>query len=116
MTALTRTLATAAVGGLLALGVAAPVHADTVDKDCKDYATQADAQEEFDQMGGVGSDVYNLDSDDDGIACESYFGDRSTATTINSGIPAPSQGTGTLVGGGLLLLAGAGVAVRARKA
>jgi hypothetical protein len=47
----------------------APPVAD--DKDCKDYATQGDAQVALDSNK---DDPYNLDSDNDGKACELYFG------------------------------------------
>ncbi len=50
-----------------------PVYsADHQDKDCPDFATQAEAQTYFEQGGG--SSTYNydrLDSDHDGVACES---------------------------------------------
>ena len=42
-----------------------------VDKDCSDFATQADAQAFFLANGGPASDPHLLDGDGDGIACES---------------------------------------------
>jgi hypothetical protein len=42
------------------------------DKDCKDFATHAEAQAYFEGRGGSPSDnVDRLDNDHDGIACES---------------------------------------------
>lgn len=53
-------------------GTAAFVPANPDDKDCPDFATQAEAQTYFEAGGG--SPTYNfdrLDSDHDGVACES---------------------------------------------
>lgn len=41
------------------------------DKDCGDFKTHAEAQEFFISQGGPGSDPHKLDSDHDGLACES---------------------------------------------
>lgn len=41
------------------------------DKDCTDFATHAQAQTFFISQGGPGSDPHRLDSDGDGLACES---------------------------------------------
>jgi endonuclease YncB( thermonuclease family) len=41
------------------------------DRDCSDFATQAQAQCFFEAAGGPGSDPHRLDGDHDGIACES---------------------------------------------
>lgn len=42
------------------------------DKDCKDFATQEQAQDYFNSHGGSASNnVDGLDADHDGIACES---------------------------------------------
>ena len=65
-----------------------------------------------------------FDADNDGIACETYFGtdgsdaaDRTQARTINAGVPdVAGPNTLGLLGGGLLVLSGIGVAVRARRA
>jgi uncharacterized lipoprotein len=38
---------------------------------CSDFDTQEEAQEQFEADGGPEEDPHNLDSDDDGIACES---------------------------------------------
>ena len=39
--------------------------------DCSDFDTQQEAQEQFEADGGPEEDPHNLDSDGDGIACES---------------------------------------------
>ena len=38
---------------------------------CPDFETQIEAQEIFDLCGGVDNDVHRLDSDGNGLACES---------------------------------------------
>lgn len=46
---------------------------DGVDKDCKDFKSQAEAQAYFEKDGGSASNnVDNLDADHDGKACEDY--------------------------------------------
>lgn len=40
------------------------------DMDCKDFSTQAQAQAIFLQYGGINNDIFDLDRDHDGIACE----------------------------------------------
>ena len=52
------------------------------DRDCPDFATQADAQAAFNARPG---DPERLDADNDGIACESYFGEPVRATRSGSG-------------------------------
>lgn len=96
----------------------------TADKDCPDFSSQTEAQTFFTLHGGPAMDPHRLDADNDGIACETYFGtdgsdaaDRTQARTINAGVPdVAGPNTLGLVGGGLLLLSGIGVAVRARRA
>lgn len=44
------------------------------DKDCADYPSQRAAQEDYDRYFDAYGDVYRLDRDGDGVACESYFG------------------------------------------
>jgi hypothetical protein len=52
--------------------VSAPSVAKTVAKDynCSDFTTHKEAQDIFESNGGVANDVYQLDADKDGIACE----------------------------------------------
>src|SRR5690606_23835075 len=74
---LKRTYVGAAVLGLLAtlltaVGIGAsttPAHA-FVDRDCSDFNTQRAAQLFFLDAGGPSRDPHRLDSDGDGIACE----------------------------------------------
>lgn len=49
---------------------AATVGAQEADRDCADFATQAEAQAFFLAAGGPARDPHRLDGDDDGIACE----------------------------------------------
>ncbi len=68
----------------LALAVAAVLplagvaSAQTGDRDCPDFATQADAQEALDSQAG---DPERLDANDNGIACENEFAGSATTTT-----------------------------------
>jgi len=40
------------------------------DYNCDDFKTQIEAQNFFTKVGGVGNDLYRLDGDKDGTACE----------------------------------------------
>lgn len=52
------------------------------DRDCPDFASQADAQAAFNARPG---DPERLDADNDGTACESYFGEPVRADHSSSG-------------------------------
>ena len=67
------------------LPLAGAAHAQP-DRDCADFASQAEAQEALD--GTVG-DPERLDANDDGVACESYF--REAAATSAAPTTAPSR-------------------------
>lgn len=41
------------------------------DYNCDDFVTQPEAQKFFQKMGGVSKDIYGLDGNNDGQACES---------------------------------------------
>ena len=41
------------------------------DYNCDDFSTQPEAQSFFTKVGGTGNDLYRLDGDKDGTACES---------------------------------------------
>lgn len=41
------------------------------DYNCDDFTTQPEAQAFFTKVGGTGNDLYRLDGDKDGTACES---------------------------------------------
>ncbi len=40
------------------------------DYNCDDFTTQPEAQKFFEKMGGVNKDIYRLDGNNDGQACE----------------------------------------------
>ena len=82
---LTALLLTTAVSSSLAVLTASPASA-FVDRDCGDFASQKAAQIFYLKAGGPSSDPHNLDSDNDGVACESN--------------PAPYYYGKTLPGGG----------------
>jgi hypothetical protein len=42
-----------------------------LDVNCADFVSWIEAQEFFEQNGGPGGDVFGLDADGDGVACES---------------------------------------------
>jgi hypothetical protein len=77
------TVAVLTVAGTLPLAGAAYAQPD---RDCPDFASQAEAQEALD--GTVG-DPERLDANDDGVACESYF--REAAATSAAPSTAPSR-------------------------
>ena len=60
-------------------GMTATAAPKIVDKDCADFNSQKAAQDFFLDNGGPNSDPHNLDSDGDGVACESNPCPCSTA-------------------------------------
>lgn len=60
---------------------------------CSDFQYQEDAQYVFEYCGGVGNDVHRLDSDKDGIACES-LPRKGSITTETTTPQTPSGGGG----------------------
>src|SRR5690349_6757946 len=76
-------VAVLAVAGALPLAGAA--HAQP-DRDCPDFASQAEAQEALD---GAPGDPERLDANGDGVACESYFREAA-ATSTQSAEPSPT--------------------------
>lgn len=44
---------------------------NTIDYNCSDFSSGDEAQSFYEQYGGASNDVFGLDSDGDGIACES---------------------------------------------
>ncbi|QFU85410.1 excalibur calcium-binding domain-containing protein [Amycolatopsis sp. YIM 10] len=78
------------------------------DKDCADFATQAEAQAE---LAKDASDPHGLDADDDGSACESHFGEPQVKKTPSGGVDTGGAYDGSSLGafaglGGLTLLGG----------
>lgn len=63
----------AALFAVLALNVSPAVasHQGTSDRDCSNFSTQAAAQDYYEAHGGPSQDPDRLDSDSDGVACES---------------------------------------------
>ncbi|TFV62243.1 excalibur calcium-binding domain-containing protein [Geodermatophilus sp. DF01-2] len=127
-----RTTATAGVlvTAVLTLGLTGTANAAT-DRDCPDFASQAEAQAAFDAVPG---DPERLDADDDGIACEeqqyaptaSASGQTGTGgpqvSTRPSGAVAAGDGSAGEDGsalpyvlGGAALAAAGGAAVAARR-
>ncbi|MGY1709198.1 hypothetical protein ACI8AC_06760 [Geodermatophilus sp. SYSU D00758] len=120
---------TAAAGvfftAVLSLGLTGTASAAT-DRDCPDFATQADAQAAYDAVPG---DPERLDRDDDGEACEDHAyapaADSTTGTQVAdrpAGAVAAGDGSATedagalpYVVGGVALTAAGGAAFAARR-
>lgn len=84
--ALASLLVTAVAAALMS--VAAPAHA-FVDKDCSDFATQAEAQAFYLANGGA-ADPHRLDAEGDGLACETLPCPCSTSPAPVAPQPAPA--------------------------
>jgi hypothetical protein len=85
-------LVSLAVAVAAVLPLAGVASAQTGDRDCPDFATQAEAQEALDSQAG---DPERLDANDNGIACESEFADSTPTTTAKptttpTSTPAPA--------------------------
>jgi Excalibur calcium-binding domain len=99
---------------VLALSAAPAALAQDGDKDCADFASQAEAQAYFEANGGSPTNnVDNLDADHDGQACESFdygggTGGGDTGGVDNGGGALPFTGPNDtlLPAGTALLLAG----------
>ena len=102
---------------VLALSAAPAALAQDADKDCADFASQAEAQAYFEANGGSPTNnVDNLDADHDGQACEAFdYGggggdDGSTGGGGNDGgngdLPFTGPNDTLLPAGTALLLAG----------
>ncbi len=65
--------------------------AQSGDRDCADFANQAQAQDFYLDQGGPASDPHRLDgSDEDGVACESLPCPCNRSTTRGGQSPAPA--------------------------
>jgi excalibur calcium-binding domain-containing protein len=85
MSTFRRLVGTVAIAVGFAFVVApAPMALAAQDKDCADFATQAEAQAVLDADR---SDPHQLDGDNDGVACESVFGEPGQPPTD----PAPFE-------------------------
>ncbi|WP_308283148.1 excalibur calcium-binding domain-containing protein [Pseudonocardia nigra] len=80
-----RSLAASFVVAAAAMLPLAGVASAQPDRDCPDFASQAEAQAALDAAPG---DPERLDADNDGIACESEFGEPTASPT-----PAPAEET-----------------------
>jgi hypothetical protein len=96
---------------VLALSAAPAALAQDGDKDCADFASQAEAQAYFEANGGSPTNnVDNLDADHDGQACESFdygggTGGGDTGGVDNGGGALPFTGPNdTLLPAGTALL------------
>jgi hypothetical protein len=114
------------VTAVLTLGTTGTANAAT-DRDCPDFATQAEAQAAYDAVPG---DPERLDADDDGIACEDQQYAPASATSTGSsqvstrpaGAVAAGDGSASQDGsvlpfvlGGAALAAAGGAAMAARR-
>lgn len=70
-------LAAAAMAAGSVTYLASPAYAQTADRDCSDFTSQAAAQSFFESRGP--GDPDRLDSDNDGIACENLPGPSAPA-------------------------------------
>lgn len=63
-----------------------PLSSDSIDKECRDFFDQDDAQKYYEAQGGPTSDPDGLDLDNDGQACENYpYSSSSTTSTRTLG-------------------------------
>ena len=116
-----RLLYSGLAAGAMTLVLAVPALGQ--DRDCADFATQADAQAYFVANGGTASNNFdNLDRDRDGFACEDRpggVGEAAAAGGVPNGAVAPDPDTApatTLITAGFLVLIGAGAALNRRRA
>jgi endonuclease YncB( thermonuclease family) len=86
----------AMVGAAMAL-LASPAHA--ADRDCGDFATQKAAQIFFLKQGGPRSDPHRLDSEGDGVACESNPCPCYRKKTLPDGVGGSGSTGGGTAGG-----------------
>jgi hypothetical protein len=62
-----------------------------VDRDCRDFSTQQQAQTYFEARGGSAfNNVDNLDADGDGVACETLPGASVNLSSGNASLSRPS--------------------------
>ena len=115
-----RLLYSALAAGAMTLILALPALAQ--DRNCDDFATQADAQAYFVANGGSAANNFDgLDRDRDGFACEDRpggVGEAVAAGAVPNGAVAPDPDTTpatTLITAGFLVLIGAGVALKQRR-
>jgi endonuclease YncB( thermonuclease family) len=79
----------------VAVGLAA-VPAEAADRDCGDFASQRAAQLFFLKAGGPRQDPHRLDSEGDGIACETNPAPYYYGTTLPNQPKPPTHGNGAV--------------------
>jgi hypothetical protein len=110
---------------VLSAGMALPMSATALaapDRDCSDFATQAEAQAAFEADGP--GDPEHLDADHDGKACEDLTPGGSESPVVSApvgGVPAGDGSTSDdgplrIALGGMGLVAAGGAAFAARRA
>jgi hypothetical protein len=77
-------IVTTALAGSLLLSFGA--EAEQADYDCTDFDTRADAQAFYEEAGGPLYDPFNLDDDEDGVACEEWATGYEQADAREDGI------------------------------
>jgi hypothetical protein len=77
-------LAAAVLAAVAALPLAGVASARPAGRDCRDFASQAAAQSVLRSHSG---DTAQLDADQDGIACEDYFGQGAVAPPGTPAVP-----------------------------
>ena len=112
---------------ILTAGMSVPLAGTALaapDRDCADFASQADAQAAFDAVPG---DPERLDANNNNVACENYSyagaGGGQVATSPRGGVAAGDGSSSTgdagalpYLLGGLALVAAGGAAYGARRA
>ena len=110
-----RMTSTALAVGMLAAVLLLPAAAKAQDRDCSDFATQAEAQVFFASNGGSPTNNFdNLDRDHDGVACEDLPAGNISSTSGDLASTGFDAWKLVALGIGGLGLAG-GLAWRARR-
>ena len=93
-----RLRSTAAAGVLFAaaLSFGFTGTAQAADRDCPDFASQADAQAAYNAVPG---DPERLDGDDDGVACENFGYTSTGASVTTSGGQVSTRPAGAVAAG-----------------
>jgi hypothetical protein len=76
----------AIVAGALLLPLPAAADQSGYDYDCTDFDSRRDAQRFYEELGGPLYDPFNLDDDEDGMACEEWIRDYERTQAGEDGI------------------------------
>ena len=80
-----RITSTALAIGIFAAVLLLPAAATAQDKDCRDFASQSEAQAFFESIGGSASNnADDLDRNHNGVACEDFSYASSTSSSSSS--------------------------------